>query len=142
MGFKTTHPSCLEVSSSCNMSVWTLPCSCLDTRLTLWTCKPAPTNAVLIRVALVMVSVHSSNTLPKTINILILIIIKFSFFMTPMSLKIVGLFIFHINVCVCVLYVICYMLYICCILYFMFYVSFLLFCSDILSPFEQLRFFI
>jgi hypothetical protein len=62
--------------------------------------------------------------------------------MTPMSLKIVGLFIFHINVCVCVLYVICYMLYICCILYFMFYVSFLLFCSDILSPFEQLRFFI
>ena len=48
------------------MPAWMLPCPYHDdNRLDLWTCKPAPINVVLIRVALVMVSVHSSKTLTK-----------------------------------------------------------------------------
>jgi len=46
---------------------WMPPCPCLDnTGMKLWTSKPVPVNVVLIRVTLVMVSVHSSKTLPKT----------------------------------------------------------------------------
>jgi hypothetical protein len=45
------------------MPAWMLPCSCPDdSGLNLWTCKSAQLN-VLVRVALVKVSVHSSKTL-------------------------------------------------------------------------------
>jgi hypothetical protein len=50
------------------MPAWILPCSHLDDNgLNLWTCKPAPIKCCFfIRLALVMVSVHSSKTLTKT----------------------------------------------------------------------------
>jgi hypothetical protein len=76
-----SHPSCLEVSlplaafrwrhrtlsSAYAMTTWMLPCSHLDVNgLNLWTCKLAAIKCcIFIRLALVMVSVHSSKTLTK-----------------------------------------------------------------------------
>jgi hypothetical protein len=53
------------------MPAWMLPRSHLDDNgLNLWTCKAAPIKCCLfIRLALVMVSVHSSKTLTKTLVI-------------------------------------------------------------------------
>jgi hypothetical protein len=55
-------------SSATPIYAWALPCSQLDNnRLNLWTCKQSPTECCpFLRVALVMVSVHSSKTLTKT----------------------------------------------------------------------------
>jgi hypothetical protein len=52
------------LSSACAMPVWILPCSYLDDNgLNLWTCKPSPIKCFFIRLALVIVSVHSTKTL-------------------------------------------------------------------------------
>jgi hypothetical protein len=51
------------------MPAWILPCSCFDDNgLNLWTCKASPNDTLsFIRVALVMVSVHSSKILTETL---------------------------------------------------------------------------
>jgi hypothetical protein len=60
------------LSSAYAMPAWILPCSHLDGNgLNLWIWKPAPIKCCFfIRLALVMVSVHSSKTLTNTVTVL------------------------------------------------------------------------
>jgi hypothetical protein len=84
-GLSYPCPSCLEVSillaafrwrcrtlsSSCTMPAWMLLCAYHDHNgLNLWIWKPAPIKYSPLKVALFMVSVHSSKTLTNTVQYL------------------------------------------------------------------------